>query len=259
MRDCKESMNRSIKGKEYLRFGWSRVAMFCLATTLRRFTFRGCSTYLEAIVHHIIAPRLKNLQIGLFFKQFMSPVPRLQQFMDTTENLRFDSVKFKFSNMVIDVEAYTHREAEMPSLSINASCLHLDWQVTFATQISSSLSQMFSAVEHLALEHEIHSLSSEEHDEVDRIEWRKLLGSFSNVKTLCITHRLVKELSRCLQLDDGERPLELLPELQELTYSGSGDTSEAFTLFIDYRRGVGRPIILVRRSPSPVPHPSSKA
>jgi hypothetical protein len=167
---------------------------------LCRFTFRGFSTYLEALVYHIIAPRLKNLQIGLFLQivvflnQFTFSVPRLQQFMDTTENLRFDSVKFKFSNMVVDAEAYLRREAEMPALSINASCLHLDEQVTFATQFSNSLSQMFSAVEHLTLEHEIHSLSSEKHNEVDRIEWRKLLGSFSNVKTLCITHGLVKEL-----------------------------------------------------------------
>ena len=46
---------------------------------------------------------------------------------------------------------------------------------------------------------------------------------------------LVAELSRCLRPDDGELPgpLELLPELQELTYSGSGD---AFNSFIDNRK-----------------------
>jgi hypothetical protein len=73
---------------------------------------------------------------------------------------------------------------------------------------------------------EVHSRSSEEHNEVDRTEWRKLLRSFSNVKTLRVDDGLVKELSRSLRLDDGELPLELLPELQELTYSGPerGDT-----------------------------------
>ena len=48
-------------------------------------------------------------------------------------------------------------------------------------QIFSSLSQLISAVEHLTLEH---SRPSEEHNEVDCTEWRKLLRSFGNAKTL---------------------------------------------------------------------------
>lgn len=54
--------------------------------------------------------------------------------------------------------------------------------------------------------HEVHSQSSEKHNQVNWIEWRKPLRSFSNVKTLCVDNGLVEEL-----------PLELLPELQELT------------------------------------------
>ena len=80
--------------------------------------------------------------------------------------------------------------------------------------IFNSLSQIFSAVEHLALEHGEHSRSSEEHNEVDRTEWRKLLRSFRNVKTLRVDHGLSDKLFRSLQWDGGELPLELLPELQ---------------------------------------------
>jgi hypothetical protein len=54
------------------------------------------------------------------------------------------------------------------------------------------------------------------------------------------------ELSRCLRLDDGEHPLELLPELQDLTYSGSGNASDAFTPFIDVRQNAGRPVTLIK-------------
>ena len=73
----------------------------------------------------------------------------------------------------------------------------------------------------------LNTRSSEEHNEVDRTELCKLLRSFSNVKTVRIDNGLVEELFRSLQLDDddGDLPLELLPELQELTYSGSGDNS----------------------------------
>jgi hypothetical protein len=71
------------------------------------------------------------------------------------------------------------------------------------------------------------------------------------VKTLRVDEVLVEELSRCLELGDGELPLELLPELQELTYFGSGNTGDAFTSFIGARQDAGRPLTLVRRSPSP--------
>jgi hypothetical protein len=111
-------------------------------------------------------------------------------------------------------------------------------------QIFHALSQMFSPVEHLTFVHNIHSQSSEEHNEVDRTEWRKLLRSFSNVKTLDIEDGLVGELSRCLRLEDGEHPLELLPELQELTYPGGSDADHAFTPFIDARQSAGRPVTL---------------
>jgi hypothetical protein len=47
-------------------------------------------------------------------------------------------------------------------------------------------------------------------------------------------------------LDDGELPLELLPELQELTYSGIGDASDAFKSFVDARQNAGCPVTLRR-------------
>jgi hypothetical protein len=70
-------------------------------------------------------------------------------------------------------------------------------------QISNALSQGFSAVEHLTLEHEVYSQSSEEHNNVDQIEWRNSLRPFSNVKTLHINNGLAEELARCLRLKDG--------------------------------------------------------
>ena len=145
----------------------------------------------------------------------------------------------------------------MHALSFTVNSCHLDWQVSSVAQIFNALSPVLSAVEHLTFKHEVHGQSSEEHNEVNPTEWRKLLRSFRNVKTLRIATGLVEELSRCLQLDDGELPLELLPELQELIYSGSGDSGNAFTSFINARLGAGRPITLTRRSPSP--NPSSRA
>ena len=219
---------------------------------LRLFWFRGVSAYLEAVVCRITTPLLENVRIRLF-KQLTFSVPRLPQFMNTTENVMFDNVVITFKDKYVDVQMFFHGANTYP-FRVTVECRHLDWQVSSVAQISNALSQVFSAVEHLTLEHEIHSQSSEEHNDVDRIEWRSLLRSFSNVKTLRVEDGLVEELSRCLRLEGGELPLELLPELQEVTCFGSGDTGDAFTSFIDTRRNSGCPVALFRHSrrPSPV-------
>jgi hypothetical protein len=212
---------------------------------LRWFQFQGVSAYIEAVVRRITTPRLERLDV-LFFNQLTFSVPRLSQFINTSENLRFGSAKFRFLIEKVHVELYPREEAKMYALSMKVRCWHLDWQVSSVAQIFNLLSQIFSTVEGLTLEHKVHSRSSEEHNEVDRTEWRKLLRSFNNVKTLRFDTGLVKELSRCLQLDDGEHPLELLPELQELRCSGKGHTGDAFNSFIDARQSAGRAVTLVR-------------
>ena len=161
------------------------------------------------------------------------------------DNPRFDSAKLEFSNRRVCVTVYPHLEAEMRALTITVGCWLLERQVSYAIGISESLGQLISAVEHLTLEHEVlHGQSSEGQNEVYRTEWRKLLRLFRNVKTLHIGNELVEELSRCLRLEDGELPLEPLPELQELTYSGNSNIGDAFAPFIDARQNAGHPVTL---------------
>ena len=216
---------------------------------LHFFQFLGVSTYLEAFAHRITTPRLEKLDI-FFSNKLMFSVPRLLQFINTTENLRFDSAQFRFRQGRVYVMLYPHGKGPPYVLSINVHCWHLDWQLSSIAQISNSLGQIFSPVEHLALVHEVHGRSSEEHNEVDRTEWRNLFRPFRNVKTLRIDNELVRDISCCLQVEDGELSLELLPELQELTYkvtsSGSSDIGDAFNSFINARRNAGRSVTLVR-------------
>ena len=216
---------------------------------LRMFGFRGVSAYLEVVVCRITTPRLETLQIRLF-NQLTFSVPRFAQFMNAAEDLRFDAAVIMFKDEFVYVRMF-FGEANTHSFSVRGDCWHLDWQVSPVVQIFNALSQVFSMVEHLTLEHDVHSRSSEEHNDVDRIEWRNLLRSFSNVKTLRVEDGLVEELSHCLESEDGEPPLELLPELQELTCSGSRDTVDAFTSFVEARQNAGRPVTLVRHSPNP--------
>ena len=212
--------------------------------SLRRFGFQGVGAYLEAVVCRIAAPHLEMLNIGLFHQLTFS-FPRLLQFMGTTENLRFNSAKFEFSREHVAVKFFLHEEDEKYPLSLFVLCLHLDWQVSSVVQIFKSLGQISSTMEHLTLERRIHCQSSNEHNEVDRAEWRRLFRSFSNAKTLRIDDGLIGELSLCLGLDDGKPPLELLPELQELTFSGNDDAGDAFKSFVDARQNAGRSVTLI--------------
>jgi hypothetical protein len=215
---------------------------------LHYFYFEGVSAYMEAVVPWITAPRLEKLKLT-FFKQPRFSVPRLLEFINTTEKLRFDSANFKFSNHKVYVEVYPPEEDEIHALSIQVNCWPLELQVSSVAQIFHSLGQIFSTVKHLTLKHEADSRLYEELNEVDHTEWRKLLMPFSDVKTLFVDDAFVEELSRTLGQHDGEFPLELLPELEELTYSGSDDTGDLFTSFINARQSTGRPVTVVRFNP----------
>ena len=209
---------------------------------LRWFAFQGGSAYLEAVVSQITTPRLEAFSIE-FFEQPTFSIPHLVQFMNTTKNLRFDSARFEFSSNRFGAKFYSREEDKTDVLSICLYDWHFDWQVSSVAQIFNSLRQIFYVVEHLTLEQEVHS-----HDVVNRSNWIHLLRSFSNVKTLHVEDRLIRELSRCLVYSE-EYPLGLLPELQELTYSGSRN-ADRFTSFIEGRQNAGRPVTLMCHSPS---------
>ena len=214
---------------------------------LRLFWFRGAIAYLEAVVHQVTTPRLEKLQIQVP-EELPFSIPHLVQFINTTENLlRFDSAEIEFSSKRACVETYI-RETDVYAFTIKVYCGHLDRQVSSAAQFSKAFSQVLSAVEHLGFKHQVHSESFEEHNNVDQLEWRNLLRSFSNVKTLRIKHGLVEKLSGCLRLEDGEDAFELLPELQKLTYFGSRNIGDTFSSFIDARQNAGRPVTLVHRN-----------
>jgi hypothetical protein len=107
-------------------------------------------------------------------------------------------------------------------------------------QLSEVLSPVFSAVAELAINH---YLPSTQRNEANYTQWRKLLRSFSNVKTLRMPNVLIEDLSRSLR-SDGEQPLELLPQLQVLICPVGSDAYSA-AAFINARKVAGH---LVRLS-----------
>ena len=221
-------------------------------------SFLGASAYLEELIRQIATCRLERLRV-MFFEELAFSIPCLVRFMNTTENkmLMFVSAKFEFSRQRVCVQTYPHEENKRFSLSISVDSWNLNGHISSMAQIVDALGQVFSAVEHLILDHVKDGRSSEEvfDLEADRTEWHKLLRPFSNVKKLRVNHGLLDGFSRFLRLDDGELPPKLLPELQEITYSGNSNPGDAFTSFIDARQNAGRPVSfkLVHRSPKSSP------
>ncbi len=209
---------------------------------LRRFWFRGVSAYLEAVVRYITVPHLERLEI-YFFNQLTFSLPHLLDFLNTTETLEFGRAEVElYSGRSVDLTVYP-RETWAYALRIQVLSRPLDWRVSCMAQILNALGQRFSEVEHLTV-NDLHYLRFPgDNNEADRSEWRKLLRSFRNAKTLDVSNGPVEDIARCLRLEDGEPPLELLPELQELAYSWDKADDE-FKSFIDARQYAGRPVNL---------------
>ena len=91
---------------------------------LRSLTVEGVSSYLEALFRRITTPRLEKLRID-FLEQRTYSVPRLPQFIGTTEIFRFDCAQFEFYDGRVFVRVYPV-EAETAVLIISVMCWHLD-------------------------------------------------------------------------------------------------------------------------------------
>ena len=207
---------------------------------LRWLGFQGTNAYLEALLPRITIPLLEKLQIFLFNEPTYF-IPHLQQFI--RRNLRLNTITITFRLDHLSVKAYPHKGARLYTLAMSLGGRHLDHQVASAAQVFHSHGTVFSAAEHLILKS--NRRSSEWISGANRTQWRELLGSFVNVKTLFVDGGLVRPLSRILQPGEGESPSELLPELQELSSSARGARRDAFTPFIDARQKAGLPVTLV--------------
>jgi hypothetical protein len=163
--------------------------------------------------------------------------------LGTSETLSFNTVRLAFGNHSAELQAFQLGEGGR-FFKVWVMCRHLDWQVSSSAQILDTLQSTFSVVEKLTLTYEGHRQSSEWHNEVDRTQWRQLLRPFTNLKTLRLNNKLIGKLSASLQTEDGEPPLELLPSLKEVEYSGGDDVRVAFIPFIDERQVAGHPVNL---------------
>jgi len=160
------------------------------------------------------------------------------------ENLRSSRIEFLFYHKGVAVFMYPSMSAPSPTLYLHVGCDHLDWQVSSMAQIFDDLSPVFSTMVDLTLDYRSHTLSSEWHNQTDRTQWHKLLGSFRNVQTLHVRGGLVGGLSHCLSLD-GEPPSGILPKLKTLVCPMGSCDDKTFAAFVHDHEVAALPIKLI--------------
>jgi hypothetical protein len=216
--------------------------------TLRRFTFRGMSVYLDNLVAQLNTPLLERLDLTLLFELVFTLV-NLTEFISRTEGFGclVAGVCFNKDGASMGAGNYqgNYEQRVIEKLRLYVNCEPLDWQIDSATQVCSALGEVLSAVEELTLDLKVDGMPSDWEKLLDSSLWHELLLPCIGVKKLYIGSSLTLELSQSLDSVPGGLVLQLLPELQELNVQlEMGHSKNVFSLFVETRESVARPVHL---------------
>ncbi|KAH9979243.1 hypothetical protein BGW80DRAFT_1454915 [Lactifluus volemus] len=185
---------------------------------LRRFAFQGTATYLDGLV------------LG------SAPLPSASFFIQSSKNLSVRAVQVAFSASAIALYAIPWKRGN--PLMFQIRCGHLSRQVASAVQFFGTLSPVLFAVEQVAFSYNERYQDSQWFNNVNRNQWRELVRPFTNVKVIHMKDGLTSKILRSLPSDDGEP---LLPNIEEIGYSGGRKARNAITTFINERQVSGHP------------------
>jgi hypothetical protein len=208
---------------------------------------------MEALLPLMSTPRLEKLQIYCF-DELTVILMNLQQFISSADLLRFTGASLRFGRIGFALQAYPVKGSRTYALSMVVRRSGDDLPLFSAAQIIGVLGPVFSEVVHLSVgicgtNHMLWS-GLPRYNETDRAQWRDILRSFNNVKTLRVKDDLIEEISRALKSRAGESTMELLPDLKELICSANVDADDLFDTFaalIDARHHAGHPVALISR------------
>jgi F-box-like len=206
--------------------------------------FHGTTEYLEDLVSRIKLPVLRYFRIS-FFNQLIFGIPQFCQSIDLMDAQRSPTevmVLFSWHCVVITLTRNTGRQSFSGEFYFR--CMHLDWQLSAASQIVSQLSPFFSNVRSL----NIRGLQSAQRDaliteevNIDSAQWLDLFHPFSDVRSLIVAEEFVPDVSQVLRMAATDY---VLPALTSLTLKGyiyqSELTRQAAEHFVRARRRLGR-------------------
>jgi hypothetical protein len=213
--------------------------------TLRRLTFRGVGVYLDNLVAQINTPLLERLSVTLFFEPAFT-LMNLTEFIQRTEGSGRLVARVIFDNDGPSIDMGYYEQGGIRKLSLHVNCEPLDSQIDSVKLVCSALGKVMSTAEELTLDLDVGGAPSDWENTLDNTLWHELLLPFVSVKKLHVGSSLALRLAQALESNAGGL---VLPELQELEVSLKIDHAQsAFSLFIETRESMGRPVHLLAPS-----------
>ena len=212
--------------------------------SLARLLVFGVSEYLEGFVARIDCPVLATLEIK-YFNQLIFEIPQLVQFISLVDGLKSPS------EVIVEPIGYSTMSLVRPGrgtrgrgkCSFIIPCRHLDWQLSFLTQILDQLSPLLSSVHVLSIKNPVPSRKEED---VDTTQWLELFQPLSQTSRIRVSiEKLVPDITRALVSEDMNTGI--LPRLTSLYLEGvrkSTFATEAAERFVATRKLAGRNILL---------------
>ena len=213
---------------------------------LRYFSFKGVGEYLDDFVACFDAPRLKISRIA-FFNQIIFDTPQFTQFISRAPSLKaLEKAKVRF----MDGASRVSLSSQTPGygvLSVEISCMELDWQVSSMEQVCTSCLSL-STLEDLYIHKHSHSTPVWQ-DNIENELWLELLQPFTAVKNLYLCEKFTSHIMPALQELVGGRTTEVLPILQNIflkELQPSGTLQACIQQFVTTRQANRHPIAVSR-------------
>ena len=212
------------------------------------FRFKGGAEYLEVLVAHVDAPRLRGLDIT-FFNDIVFVTPQITRFITHTSTFEeFDEVRVILRESTASVEL----SSAYAGLHVSVYCRELDWQLSFLKQVCTSSLPPSP----LSTLHDLYMMSApgcrwpqDWKDNMDYAQWLELLHSFTAVKNLYLFKGLAPCVVPALQDLVGGRTTEVLAALENIfleELQESGPVQEGIGKFVAARRVASHPVTVSR-------------
>ncbi|KAI0294161.1 hypothetical protein BC826DRAFT_1012684 [Russula brevipes] len=209
------------------------------------------SEYLELFVARIDLPALADISVQ-FFNQLVLDIPQFSQFISRVGGQYSPGeVLIQPTSSFLRIaltQRFTGISRRRNRCRLQVSCKHLDWQLSFMTQMLSQLShlQVLTNVKSLVIYGPFVGLPPAiGKEDVDSAQWLELFQPFTDVRDVRVAEDYVAGVTQALASED--MVPEILPRLTSLSLNGyrkSPSVVEAAGKFVATRNRAGRSVSL---------------
>lgn len=192
------------------------------------------SEYSEAFVARIDSPSLNQLN-AVCFTDLDFEIKQLHDFVARIERLvPFNRAYMKF--LAYGESGEIRMTLQSPTMfELTIMCETPDWDLSSTTQIFSRQLSLLSHVEQLEIREDSEARFVWRYDpDRDPSQWLGLFHLFIAVQSLYVSNRLVPPVSVALQELTGERTMEVLPELRNLSLEGLRSSGPAHATIMSF-------------------------